>query len=154
MDMNRFHLIPSVAFVITGMLKSIRIDDLRIFVDELAIEEPFKTENEKIYVPPFDYVNEVLQKKSALIGINDKEVRKYCHNFLKFVKLIADPNSKKLLKPLERMMSKKETFSDKIISEAKKLGANKSIDNKQATELSLKLTEKIWKDIDLFETFI
>jgi hypothetical protein len=154
MDMNCLYLIPSIAFVITEMLNSIKMDVLKISIDEIAIDEPFKIDDEKIFIPPFDYVNEILQKKSALIGMNDKEVRECCYNFLKYIKSISDSDSKKFLKPFERMISKKETISDKIISIAKKMDVTERIDNKKAAELSLKLTEKTWKDIDMFETFI
>lgn len=154
MDMNSFYMMPSVAFVVNEMLKSIKIDNLTVLIDENAIEEPFKLEEERVYIPSFEHVNEVLQKKSALIGIKDKEVRKYCKSFLKFIKSITDSNSKKFLKIFENIVSKKETISDKIILEAKKMGAKEKIDNEKAAELSLKFCEKIWRNIDRFENFL
>jgi len=154
MDMNSFYLIPSIAFIISGILKSIQKENLNVIINDTAKEEPFKLEEGKIYIPPFDYVNEVLQKKSAFNGMKDKRVRKYCKSFLKFIKSITGSGSRKFLKNFEQIISRKETVSDKIISIAKKMGVNERIDNKKAAELSLKLTEKIWKDIDMFETFI
>ncbi len=154
MDMNSFYLIPSIVFIISGILKSIQDESLSVIIDDAAKEEPFKLEEGKIYIPPFDHVNEVLQKKSAFNGMKDKQVREYCKSFLKFIKSITNSGSRKFLKNFEQIISTKETVSDKIVSTAKKMGVGERIDNKKAAELSLKLTEKIWKDIDMFETFI
>jgi len=154
MDMNSFYLMPSIAFMIAEMLKAIRVNDLRVLIDDVAIEEPFKLEDEKIYIPPFAHVNEVLQKKSALVGMKDKEVREYCRNFLRFIKSVTDSNPKKFLKTFEDMISKRETVSDKIISGARKIGVKETVSDKKSAELSLKLTEKTWEDIDKLETFI
>lgn len=147
MDMNRFELLVSCGVLMKHVLGSIHKRDIAVIVDKLAIKEPFMAEGDKVYLPPFSYLNSILQKNSAMKGMDDREVRSYCNRFLKFVSVLLPKDRKKFLRPFQKMVSSRKTLSDEIIREAKKMGIRKTISREDAAELSLKIAEKIFGDI-------
>jgi len=150
MDMNRFELIALASLLIKSLLHEIQSGSFSVRTDENAEHKPFAIENDTLFIPPFEYVNQ-LQLKSALYGMENSEVKEYCINLLYICSLFISP---KLLSPFRRMMDEKRTVSDCIIMEAKKLGAGKRINNAAARELSLKAAGRIWDGIRHAEKLI
>src|SRR3989344_2263462 len=154
MDMNRFSLIASSSFIMQSILNAIHEDVINIEINQLAIKEPFKMEGDVVYIPPFTYVDSVLQRDSAIYGMESVVVRNYCSNLLNLSRKVLPKDRKKFLKPFRKMTSKKMTVSDEILKEAGKLGAKDVITNKQAAELSLRLTDNISREIKKAERFV
>ena len=154
MDMNKFYLISSSAVIIKFMLKAIQEDVINIEINQLAIKDPLKMEGDVVYIPPFTYVDLILQRDSAIYGMESKEIRNYCSNLLNLSRKIIPKDRRKFLQPFRKMISSKRTVSDEILKEAGKLGAGDTITGKQAAELSLKITDNINKEIKKAERFV
>jgi len=154
MDMNRFSLIASSSFIMQSILNAIHEDVINIEINQLAIKEPFKMEGDVVYIPPFTYVDLILQRDSAVYGMYSKEISRYCSNLLNLSRKIIPKNRRKFLKPFRKMISTNRTVSDEILKVANKLGASETITNKQAAELSLKITDNINKEIKKAERFV
>ncbi len=148
MDMNRFETLSSLAVCMRFALKYIHENYTSVVDSDIAIREPFRIEGEKIYIPPYSYMNNVLQRESALYGMDSPNIRQYCSRFLNFSAKTLPSDRKKFLKPLRDMIQKRRTFSDDIILGARKMGYNDSIPPDAAAELSLKITQGIQNDID------
>ena len=74
MDMNHPAQIAGTGVMIRFMLKKLQEDYYSVVPSEIGIKEPFKIENDTIYIPPFPYVRDVLQKLSAYKGLEDYTV--------------------------------------------------------------------------------
>ncbi|MBI2578879.1 MAG: hypothetical protein HYW26_04155 [Candidatus Aenigmarchaeota archaeon] len=148
MDMNRFEVLASLAVTMKFILKSIHEDYVNVVDSDIAIREPFKMEGDRIFIPPYSYVYNVLQRDSALYGMESPDLRLCCSRFLKLASKILPSDRKKFLKPLKEMVQKKKTVSDEIISEARKIGYKESLPNKAAADIALRISRNIEKDIE------
>jgi len=122
MDMNLPSLLFSISVAVKYLYQDVYEHALHVVPSHTGVAEYFKEEKEKLFVPPDDYVRKKLQYLSAYFGMENSSVRNYCKSFLKLVKSVMPNSSKQLLKPFEEMVENKQTVSDQIIEQAKKLG--------------------------------
>lgn len=147
MDMNKFGVVVSLAVTMDNVLKHINENRMRVLDSDIAMREPFKIEGDTIYVPPYSYVFNALQRDSALRGMESPYLRTYCSKLLGMAAKIMPPESRKFLKPLNRMVTKKRTVSDRMISRARKMGHRETLPQAAAAEIALKMSESVHKDI-------
>ena len=116
---------------------------------EIGIKEPFKVEGDIIYIPPYPYVRNELQKTSAYAGLDSDVIYTYCKRFLRFAASTMPHDRLSLIKPFQDMLNKKKTVSDEIIEYAKKKGYKRkeSITNKLAAQIALQHSERLLKEI-------
>lgn len=148
MDMNRFEVLASLAVTMKFIIKHIHENYSFVVDSDVAIREPFKTEGDAIFIPPYSYVFNILQRDAALYGMDSPHVRLYCSRFLKLSAKTLPKDRKKFLKPLKKMIQNKRTVSDEIIIKAKKMGYKHAVPKSAATELALRISGNIEKDIE------
>ena len=151
MDMNRPSITVAIATLVRAISTAVHTKFLGVEPSDSAIKQPFRLENDTIYIPPHRYVRERLQYKSAYNGMEDLAVYSYCVNLLKLGEHFISKESIPLLKPLDAMLERRKTVSDEIIDYAKKLGLeiNAKIPDDKAAELALNISKDLFKDIVL-----
>lgn len=122
MDMNYPSTLMAVSILTKYALRDLQRKETEVVTDNLAIEEPFKSEEDRIYVPPFWYVNTVLQHDGAWKGLDDDAVARYCNNF--YLLCLRSVNKKyyPAIKPVKGMLRRRETRSDEILKRVRKMG--------------------------------
>jgi hypothetical protein len=149
MDMNHPIYIAGIGVIIRWILKKLQEEYYAVVPSEIGIKEPFKVEGDIIYIPPYPYVRNELQKLSAYKGFDSDIIYNYCKRFLKFAASTMPNDRLKMIEPLTEMLSKRKTASDEIIEYAKKKGYKKggSISNKLAAQIALQHSERLLKEI-------
>ena len=149
MDMNHPIYIAGIGVIIRWILKKLQEEYYAVVPSEIGIKEPFKTEKDIIYIPPYPYVRDVLQKNSAYKGLESYEVHNYCKRFLRFAASIMPRDRLKMIKPFQEMLNYKKTVSDEIIEYAKKKGYKRKdkITNKLAADIALHHSQRLLREI-------
>jgi hypothetical protein len=147
-DMNSPSMIVSLSAVLKTITRYINKNKIDILPSEIGNDNPFKLEDNTLYVPEFKYLKENLQKKSALYGIKDNEVFNYCNSLIKLVKKIIPENKKIILNKFSEILEEKETTSDRIIDFVKKKqGEDFYIQEETAKNVAIDSARRLFKDI-------
>ena len=156
MDMNHLLIILSVSVVLRRILRAIQDDNYKVVTSDIAIKEPFKLDKKTIYIPPDIYVKNELQRAAAYKGLEDEALWYYCKRFLSLSKMLDKKSVNGFFKTLDEMIEKRETVSDKIIKQAKKLGhkdLSKDLPNDIAAEIALEHSKQLFQEIVLAEKY-
>ena len=151
MDMNHPKYIVGMGVLIKFILKRLQEEHYVVIPSEIGIKEPFKVEGDVIYIPPYTYLRNDLQRLSAYKGFDSDIIYNYCRRFLKFAASTMPKDRLRLISPLNNMLKERKTISDEIIDYAKKRGFKKNdrgISNKLAAEISLSHSERLIKEIE------
>ena len=150
LDMNLPSHIVGTSLLMKYLMKRIREEHLEVRPSDIGIREPFKVEGNYLYVPPFSYVNDVLQARSAIEGMDDPLVYRYSKAFaaacLKSVPHKRDPGVDRI----KRILSTRKTKSDEILDRAKKLGWEKGdrLSEEMARDLALEAAEELEDEVE------
>ncbi|MAG92037.1 hypothetical protein CMO83_05155 [Candidatus Woesearchaeota archaeon] len=149
MDMNHPIYIAGIGTIIKHLLKKMQEEFYTVVPSEIGIKEPFKVEGDTIYIPPYPYVRNELQKLSAYKGLDSPIILDYCKRFLKLASSTMPKDRLKLIEPFKEMINKKKTVSDEILDFAKKRGfrKNSELSNKLAAEIALNHSERLFREI-------
>ncbi|MBI2130615.1 hypothetical protein HYU10_02485 [Candidatus Woesearchaeota archaeon] len=149
MDMNHPVCIAGIGVIIKHVLKKLQEEFYAVVPSEIGIKEPFKVEGDVIYIPPFPYIRNELQKLSAYKGLESGIVHNYCRRFLKLAKSTMPKNRQRLLNAFWEMLGKKKTVSDQILDYARRLGCGKKqrLPAGVAAEIALRHSERLLKEI-------
>jgi Glutamate-cysteine ligase family 2(GCS2) len=156
MDMNHLLIILSISVLLRRILRAIQDENYNVVSSDIAIKEPFKLDKKTIYIPPDIYVKNELQRASAYKGLDDDALWYYCKRFLSLSKMIDKKPVNGLFKNLEEMIEKRETVSDQIIKQAKKLGhkdLTKDLPASVAAEIALEHSKRLFQEIVLAEKY-
>jgi hypothetical protein len=156
MDMNHLLIMLSVSVVLRRILRAIQDGNYKVVASDIAIKEPFKLDKKTIYIPPDIYVKNELQRASAYEGLANEKLWYYCKRFLHLSKMLDKKSVNGFFKTLEEMIEKKETVSDQIIKQAKKLGhkdLTKDLPNDIAAEIALEHSKQLFQEIVLAEKY-
>jgi carboxylate-amine ligase len=122
LDSNLPSHIIGTSVLLKYLLRQVQEEGLKVVPSDIGIREPFKREGECLHVPPFSYLDEVLQFKSALKGLADAEVLRYTRRFaalaLQTVPSKRDPG----LERVRRIVQERRTKSDEILARARRMG--------------------------------
>lgn len=154
LDINNPRIIIALATLIEYISRDVQEKFVDVVVSKDAKKYPFKKIGNTIYIPPDDYVRFKLQPKAAYKGLESNMVYEYCKGLLELGKTIVPKKIQPLLEPLEEMISKKETVSDRIINQAKKRGIKDEMTPKEAASFALALSKDLYKDIILTKQII
>lgn len=154
MDMNHPRIIIAVATLIKHICRVVQEDFVHVLPSDIGLTEPFKREGNIIYIPPHTHVRFKLQLDAAYQGLESKDVLNYCAGLLKLGKQCVPKEQLPLIAPLDKMVKEKMTMSDQILKDARKLGAKTTITNKQASELALKHSKDLFKEIIMTKQLI
>lgn len=150
MDMNHPMNIAGIGAIAKFVLKKLQEEYYAVVPSEIGIKEPFRVEGDVVYIPPYPYVRNELQKLSAYKGLESDVVYNYCRRFLRFAESTMPKDRVKLIKPFKEMLNKRKTVSDEILDYARKRGykRNDKITNKLAADIALHHSERLLKEID------
>ena len=149
MDMNHPIYIAGIGVIVRWILKKLQEEYYAVVPSEIGIKEPFKVEKDIIYIPPYSYVRNELQKLSAYNGLESDAVYDYCKRFLRLAESVMPKDRLKLVQPFKQMLKKRKTVSDEILDYAKKKGFRRkeSITDKLAADIVLHHSERLLKEI-------
>lgn len=149
MDMNHPDIVTAIAIIIKFIIKAIQENYLEVVPSDIGVEEPFKKEENKIYIPPDSYVRSQLQKMAAYEGLENDVIHKYCSSLLKLAEKFIPPERVLQLKPIEDMLESRETASDRIVKKVREMGidVDGEITAAQAAGLALLLSEDLYTEI-------
>ena len=150
MDINYMSQIVALTVALKFCLKNIQREFKEVIPADLAIDKPFKVENEILYIPPHSYVRNHLQKWSAYDGFDKPEIYNYTKRFFSFVKNVTPKKYTSIIRPMYDMVDKKESMSDQIMAYAKKKGFvdNGKMDDSGAQEISLHFADRFPADLN------
>ncbi|MFH1978435.1 MAG: glutamate-cysteine ligase family protein [Candidatus Aenigmatarchaeota archaeon] len=149
MDMNHPLMITAASMLIKYILKEVQEEFINVVASDIGIKDPFKMEDNTLYIPPHTYVRQTLQKHAAFDGLENNEVYEYCKRLLKLGTTLAPKSHKKLLDPFAKMIDDRKTVSDQIMAEAKKLGADPKgpLTKDISREIALIHSKRLFKEI-------
>ena len=125
------------------------MEGLKVVPSDIGIHNPFKVELDKVYVPPYSYVKKTLQYESSQRGLSDI-IYNYVKKFVSFGLGSLPSKKDPTLNAITKIVSSRETVSDKIIKYVKQKGHSlkKKLPEKFARELALKSCDKLEKEIE------
>jgi len=149
MDINHPIYIAGIGTAIKYIMKKLQEEFYAVVPSEIGIKEPFKVEKDIIYIPPYSYVRNELQKLSAYRGFDSDVVYNYCKRFLRFAESTMPKDRVKLIKPFKEMLNKRKTVSDEILGYARKKGYKRKeqISNRLAADIALHHSERLLREI-------
>lgn len=122
LDMNIPDITFGIAALLRHLLEAIEKLELVTMPSDIGISEPFKLEDDIVYLPPHSSVKYV-EFLSTVHGFESKNVYNYCKKLLKLLLQISDlGKNDKALDRIKRMLSERKTTSDEILELAKKNG--------------------------------
>ena len=150
MDTTHPRYMIAVSILMKYIFKDIHREFYKVVPSDIGIDEPFKLEGNKIYIPPISRVKYKLQKESAIDGFDSPDVYEYCNRFIKLGKKCMNPKYKKVVSPLLNMFKKKRTVSDSIIKRVKKKGYSleEKLPSEYCPELALKSCSTLLNEIE------
>ena len=102
MDMNHPIYIAGIGVIVRWILKKLQEEYYAVVPSEIGIKEPFKVEKDIIYIPPYSYVRNELQKLSAYNGLESDAVYDYCKRFLRLAESVMPKDRLKLVQPFKQ----------------------------------------------------
>src|SRR3989338_2108385 len=149
MDMNHPIHIAGIGVIIRWALKKLQEEFYAVVPSEIGIKEPFKVEGDVVYIPPYSYVRNELQKLSAYKGLDSDVIHNYCKRFLRFAQSTMPKDRLKLIEPFKEILNKRKTISDEILDYARKKGykRNDKITDRLAADIALRHSEKLLREI-------
>ncbi|MBD3203382.1 hypothetical protein GF327_03750 [Candidatus Woesearchaeota archaeon] len=149
-DMNSVKKVAGLCGILKNFIRYINKNKIKIIPDKIGNKNPFKLESDKLYVPQADYLRNVLQKKSAVKGLDSMKIREYCGSLVDFLDKNVIDNNKLILQEFKEILEKRKTTSDEILDYVKKKQGYtnyKRITQETAEELSIKLSDKLFKNL-------
>ena len=148
-DMNHPMMFTAAAILIRYILKEVQEDFVQVIPSDVGVNEPFKKEENVIFIPPHTYVRRKLQSKAAFKGLDDQNVFLYCRGLLKLAKACIPKYKYQLIEPFTKMIDIRKTVSDEILQQAKKkgYGTKNPPPNRVAAEIALEHSKRLFKEI-------
>lgn len=151
-DMNKFRNIVGMTSVMNSISKYVQRNKINVIPSQIGNDKPFKLEDDKLYVPEGNYISEILQKNSALYGLESDLVYKYSKSMLRLVKKITPIEFRPQIRTFSKMLSERKTVSDEIIDKVKNIqGPNDylEVESDTAKIIALDNAKKMYKDLVL-----
>ncbi|MBU0758646.1 MAG: hypothetical protein KKF44_11360 [Nanoarchaeota archaeon] len=149
-DMNSPSKVVALSKILRSLTRYTNAHHVEITPGSIGNNEPFKLEDEKLYVPESDILRKSLQKKSAFSGLDDKDIHKYCKALIKLVREIRPSDEKQSLRAFTDALDSRETTSDRIIKYVKKKQGYtnyRNLSDETAMELALDSSNLLFKDL-------
>jgi hypothetical protein len=152
-DMNHPEYVIAMGSLLKFVFRQIYRDFYKVFPSDIGLKEPFKVEGKIIHIPPHTHVRNFLQRESAYQGFASREVTDYCRRFFNFAKSFLDVNYVPVVEPLQELLDRRESVSDKIIGRFKRAGygVEDKIPNEVAADVALKSCRDMLKEVDMTE---
>ncbi|MCK4589659.1 MAG: hypothetical protein KAT77_04390 [Nanoarchaeota archaeon] len=156
MDMNYPEIFTAGSVLIKYVQRKIHQDFMKVVPSEIGIEEPFKREDNLVYIAPHTHVRKQLQYLSAYKGLEDKYMHMYCKRFFKFARNLINKRYIKVIQPFADMLDEKKTVSDLMLKKIRKKGYNpeKQVPDQVMAELALEMSQKTLNKIQKTEQMV
>ena len=150
MDMNEPKYVVGISILLRHILRQINRMDLKVKASDVGAYHPFKLEGDTIHIAPFSKVKNDLQYKSALDGLEDKEILNYCRSFYRLSKKFIEHDRGLVLKSIKNMLKTKRTKSDMVIRAAKRKGysGDSELPQEVSAEIAIKYSKKFITEIE------
>ncbi|VVB57361.1 Glutamate--cysteine ligase [uncultured archaeon] len=150
MDMNLPANLIGTSLLVKYALKKVRREELEVVPSDIGIKEPFKLEGRRLYVPPYSYLSEVLQYKSALTGMADAEVYRYTKALHALVARDIPIQKDSGLMKIKNILQTRRTQSDVILEQARKLGwdGQDRLEEETARRLALDSADEFRREVE------
>lgn len=150
LDMNHPKYILGASVLISVILREIFQEFFEVKPSDYGVDNPFKLENNTIFIPPNTVVKEKLQFLSATKGLESEEVVQQIKGLVKLSKKFMLPEEKKAVKPLLNILEREATVSDVWIKRVKKAGFSlkEIVPNDLFAEIALKSCRQLKKSMD------
>lgn len=145
-DMNMLSNLFAAATMLKFSLRKIQQDFLVVVPLDIKLEECFSVENNMVFIPPFSQIR-TLQKRAAYEGLANDDVYIYVKRFYRFVRKLTYKHYHPLLSPVKRMLDRKETASDRIMSYFARKGDKEKLTADTAREGAVKFSKDFRKDL-------
>lgn len=148
-DANHLKYCIAEAVMVKSVLRRIQQQFYEVEPSEIALKEPFKVEDKTIYIPPLTFVRNKLQPRAVYHGFDSKTSKLYAKRFYKLANRFCDPELKKLLKPMKKMVEREKSVSDIVLSRLHKKGYSRDdiIPQSVCRELALKSAEQMLREL-------
>jgi len=145
MDMNYPTHIIGASLLLKFLICRVSDPNITILPCAEGIKDPFKLEDNVLFVPQVQHLQKSLQYEAARNGFEDREVSRYVKALYKFVKPQVPKRYKGLLNPVKRMCKKEMSVSDGVISDIRRRGYSRSVKVPQdvCAELAIKYSERL-----------
>ncbi|RLG18016.1 hypothetical protein DRN67_04650 [Candidatus Micrarchaeota archaeon] len=149
MDINLISNLIGVSALLKGCLMAVESERLKIVPSEIGIRQPFRMEENKVYVPPFSYLKNHLQIDAIKQGMESSKIQDYCKRFYRFAIGFLDYPHDLALGSIKTMINDGKTVSDEMIKYVKKRGEklDEEIDQGLCAELALRYAEELKHEI-------
>lgn len=121
-DMNHPKYVVAATVLLKYIFKKIQQEFLIVMESDLGKEEPFKVEGNILHIPPHTYVRKHLQRLAIYEGLENKEVQNYARRFFHFAKWCTPSTFYDALRPLQRVIERKQSVSDILLNKFQKRG--------------------------------
>ena len=108
-DMNLLSYLLGASLMFKYVLRAVRKKGLELVPSDTGINEPFRIEGNKLYVPPYSYVHDVLQFKSATESLADKDLYNYFKRFVSFATSMLDEQKDPGLNRVTEMLESRKS---------------------------------------------
>ena len=148
-DMNHPSIVFSVSELLVYLLKMIEEREINVEPSDLGIREPFRFEDNTIYVPSYATLKN-LERQSIFNGFESSAVHSYCSKLLD----LADefPKTPRNINTIREMVKKKKTTSDEMLEMVKKNGYSyDDVPEDMLNHLALYHSSKLTSDLALLK---
>ncbi|MBN1386487.1 hypothetical protein JW968_05950 [Candidatus Woesearchaeota archaeon] len=149
MDVNHPKYVTAATVLLKFINRAVNLYNYDVIPSDIGIEEPFRIEGEKIYIPPHTHVRKTLQYLSAYEGFDSKEIYNYSKRFMSMARRFTDKEYYPAVKSLSSIVDRKKTVSDVLIAKFKKKGFGKKdkIPNDVCSDVMLDSTTRLLKEV-------
>ncbi len=153
MDMNMPSVLMAVSVLVKYALRDIQREKIEIVPTKEAVADPFRFEDDRILIPPFEHLSKKLQYHAAWDGLEDDTLYDYCKKFFSLCIKFVNKKYYPILKPVKDMLKRRETRSDEILRVVKKKGHdyNEDIPEEVLREVVLHYSKMLRRDISRTE---
>jgi hypothetical protein len=146
-DMNYFSRILGLSSALKYVAMHIQKSSVSVVPGDIGDKEPFKEEDGILFIPGFEKIKQ-LEKASATLGFEDKDVYMYAKKFIDFASTLIPGDERVMLKVFRNSLDEKKTVSDEIISFVKKKQGDYSVIAEETTrDFALRSYDRLYRDI-------
>ena len=125
-DMNLPSHMIGTSLLLKYVLRKVKDENLTVKPSDIGIRQPFRVEGDTVYVPPYAYLSEVLQYKSALEGLSSNEVFRYSKSMFNFAMAAVPSKKDPGLARIKSVLASRKTRADMMLEDALKAGQDLS----------------------------
>lgn len=137
------------ALLLKYMLKRIKDEQLIVTPSDIGMMEPFKIEGNRLHVPPYHHMSEVLEPQAIQLGTYSDKVFTYMKQVADFSLKYAPKKTDLSRQRINDILETGKTRSDIILKQAVDIGwlRGKTLKDNHAKELAIKGAEDLKEDM-------